>query len=111
MATHFPFAEMVAFGAIAPGQIVSMPVIAQTPSPRYRIRDVSVSALGPGTWPSHTERAPELYIILRGEVIYQTPSRRFVVTAGEGILFATGDSHATEIPQGLLSVAINLIEL
>jgi len=111
MAVHFPFADMVAFSAIAPGQIVTMPILARTAAPRYRIRDVSISALGAGTWPSHTERAPELYIILRGEVIYQTPTRRFVVAAGEGILFETGDSHATEIPSGLLSVGINLIEL
>jgi len=111
MATHFDFADMVAFNAVVPGQIVTVPILARTPAQRYRIHNVSVSALGAGTWPNHTERAPGLYIILRREVIYQTPCHRFVVAAGEGILFETGDSHATEIPQGLVSIAINLIDI
>jgi len=115
MARFFNLTETLPLAAIKPGELIPFPMLDRQAGPRYRIRDITAAALGPGTWPAHTEKSPELYIVLAGTVIYQTwsgrtPGERFVVTAGQAILFETGDTHETEVPTGILSVAINLIE-
>jgi mannose-6-phosphate isomerase-like protein (cupin superfamily) len=108
MAKHFKVATLLDLASVKAGQVLQLPLIDRQEALRYRVRDVTASVVGPGSWASHTEKSPELYIILAGTVIYDTPAERFVVSAGEAILFDVGDSHATEIPVGILSVAVNL---
>jgi mannose-6-phosphate isomerase-like protein (cupin superfamily) len=110
MASTFEFSNLFPPGALQPGALATVPNIPRAAAPRYRIRDLCVAAIGPGAWPSHTERAPELYLIVSGEVIYQMADRRLVLRAGMGVLFETGDSHATEVPHGVVSISMNLLE-
>src|SRR5688572_22719606 len=96
---------------LAPGQMLSLPLIPKTEPRRFRIRDITCFAVGSGKWPAHTEAQPELYVILSGRVIYDTGSERLDLGPGDAVLFDIGDRHATDIPEGILSLAINLIEI
>lgn len=44
-------------------------------------------------------------------VIYDTGSERLDLGPGDAVLFDIGDRHATDIPEGIVSLAINLIEV
>lgn len=109
MPKFFRLHEIADITALSRAQVITLPIIAKDGSSRYRVRDITYSAVGPGEWPSHVEKQPELYVILQGSVIYDTGSEVFTVNAGEAIFFDIGDQHATRIEKGILSLGINLI--
>jgi mannose-6-phosphate isomerase-like protein (cupin superfamily) len=58
-----------------------------------------------GSWPAHVDDHDEAYFVLRGEVVYYT-DREIRVRAGQGILFAPGESHSARIEGGAVSLKL-----
>ena len=60
-----------------------------------------------GAWPKHVEDQAELYVVLKGEVIYIT-EREHRVKAGEAILLAPGEPHGARVERGAVSINVDL---
>ncbi len=76
----------------------------------YQLRDIKTSIIGPGEWPYHTEKNPELYVVLSGQIIYTVDGIEYVLNAGDGILMEVGDSHNTVVKEYATSLLINFQE-
>lgn len=57
-------------------------------------------------WPKHVEEKAELYVVLKGEVIYIT-DREQAVKAGEAILLAPGEPHGARVEEGAVSINVD----
>ena len=60
-----------------------------------------------GSWPPHTEEEEEMYVVVRGEVIFYT-DHEVRVPAGRAIVFAPGETHAARIESGAISIQIEI---
>ncbi|MEK7415014.1 MAG: cupin domain-containing protein [Planctomycetota bacterium] len=106
----FKLHEIAQLNQMEAGAVVTLPIIGKNETRKFVVRDISYSAVGRGSWPSHVEKTPEIYVILQGSVVYDTGTEMFTVNAGEAIMFDIGDQHATRIDHGIISLGINLVE-
>ena len=60
-----------------------------------------------GAWPKHVENRAELYVVLKGEVIYIT-EREHHVKAGVAMLLAPGELHGARVERGAVSINVDL---
>jgi mannose-6-phosphate isomerase-like protein (cupin superfamily) len=60
-----------------------------------------------GSWPSHADEEAEMYVVVRGEVIFHT-DHEVRVPAGRAIVFAPGEAHAARIENGAVSIQIDV---
>ena len=59
-----------------------------------------------GEWPKHVEEQAELYVVLKGEVIYVTENEQRV-RAGEAIILAPGEPHGARVENGAVSLNVD----
>ncbi len=60
-----------------------------------------------GVWPRHVEERAELYVVLRGEVIYDLPDREAPIGAGQAILLDPGEPDGARVLKGAVSINVD----
>jgi quercetin dioxygenase-like cupin family protein len=101
MTEIFDLAAKTDWAELAEGDVRIVPIVQYENGMRVRML-----VTRRGAWPKHTEEKPELYVVLKGEVIHIT-DREYPVKAGEAILLAPGEPHGARVEQGAVSINVD----
>ena len=101
MAQIFDLAAQTDWSDLAEGEVRVIPLVQYQNGVRVRML---VSRRG--VWPKHVEENPELYVVLKGEVIHVT-DREQRVKAGEAILLDPREPHGARVEDGAVSVNVD----
>ncbi len=102
MAQTFDLASKIDWSDLAEGEVRVIPLL-QYPN-GVRVRMLVTRR---GEWPKHVEKKAELYMVLKGEVIYIT-DREQAVKTGEAILLEPGEPHGARIEEGAVSINVDV---
>ena len=101
MAKVFDLASKIDWADLAEGEVRVVPLLQLQNGVRVRML-----VTRRGEWPKHVEEKAELYVVLKGEVIYIT-DREKAVKAGDAILLAPGEPHGARIEEGAVSINVD----
>lgn len=101
MAQTFELASQTDWADLAEGEVRTIPLLQYDNGVRVRML---VSRRG--NWPQHVEDKAELYIVLKGEVIFIMDRERRV-KAGEAILLGPGEQHGARVEDGAVSINVD----
>ncbi|GAC1352549.1 MAG: hypothetical protein NVS3B20_11680 [Polyangiales bacterium] len=60
-----------------------------------------------GTWPKKADEDEESYVVVRGEIQFETDAGPMMVRAGQMITFAAGEKHGATIREGAISIGVH----
>lgn len=101
MANIFDLAAKADWSDLAEGEVRVVPLLEFDNGVRVRMLIARR-----GVWPKHTEKKPELYVVLKGEVTYITDTEHRV-KAGEAIVIGSGEPHGARVEDGAVSINVD----
>jgi quercetin dioxygenase-like cupin family protein len=91
MASIFDLASKADWTDLAEGEVRVVPLLEYDNGARVRMLITRR-----GAWPKHVEEQPELYVVLKGEVVHITESEH-LIKPGEAILIGPGEPHGAGV--------------